>query len=79
MSDSEPTDQGDQYVIPGVSTELADKIASIKKLFAEVEEKRVAAAMMHDWRVEDMLMVESNRLYRILIDLRASAQQNLFD
>ncbi len=66
MSETETTDQGDQFVMPGLETTPASRAASITVQMTATVEKREAALRMKDWHCAELLLDEHRRLAAML-------------
>ncbi len=66
MSKIETTDQGDQFVIPGLETTPDSRAESIKVQMTATLGKRDAALRMKDWHCAELLLDEHRRLAAML-------------
>ena len=66
MSETETTDQGDQFVMPGFETTPDSRAESIMVQMTATLEKRDAAIRMKDWHCAELLLGEHRRLEAML-------------
>lgn len=75
MNDIERTDQGEQYVAPGMQTTDREREASVRRLLAEAQRKYLAARRMGDHRFAAVMQAECDYLRGCLRGLRTGARE----